>query len=1361
MNDIPSVADVSVEAQVGQIADEFVERLNRGEEPDIEEYARRHPEIDSVLRQVLSALRLVRMPGEDSAGADVGGIAGAVIKGCLGDFRILREVGRGGMGVVYEAEQLSLDRRVALKVLPFAAAMDPKQLQRFKNEAQAAAQLHHQNIVPVYGVGCERGVHYYAMQFIEGQTLAKAIAEGRQLRNHGPDTSLPASPLALDASPLTTTPPVALLSTERSTKQPDYFHTVARLGVQAAEALEHAHSFGIIHRDIKPANLLVDVRGNVWVTDFGLARFHSDAGLTMSGDMLGTLRYMSPEQALAKHGLVDHRTDVYSLGATLYEMLTLQPVCPGDDRQEVLRQIGGEDPQPPRSLNPAIPADLETIVLKALAKEPEGRYGTAQELGDDLSRFLEDRPIRAKRPTLWQRGRKWLRRHQGKVLTAGLSAFCVLAVSTIVVLQQRDAALLTLERFQQAEQDKTVELSRFRRLAGEAGQYFAGLEQIRAVIKSIGRKKLTDAQVLALRNEAIACLAAPDARPLLVRDSAEEHDRGGDAIDPGLEHYTHIDRHWNLILRRLANDQVVKTFPPPAQRPGVRFWYAKALFSPDGRFLAIVYLSNSRSALPVLGATVVLLGSPLGQGSLLTACALCSGRTSQSQVHSCLVWDLRTDRKVLEKEVCVGIGFHPESHTLALHTSDGNITFYHLPEGEETRRLETHEQMPMGMSFDPDGQRLAYLDMRKKTLQILDLQTSKVKFACPIHAGQPEQHRNPDQLPHAWSPDGRWLAIGAEDGRVYVYDTVRRRLHSVLEGHEAGVIAVAFSPQGSLLASAAGDRSTRLWDPLSGKQWVSLAGNFRRFSVDGQRLAFERDRTFGIWELAWGQVCRTLHDGAVDNQIRPSGTWGVDFSSDGRLLASASNDGVRWWDAVKVREINHLAIRRTGSVKFDPRGCGLVTHGEVGLLYWPLQPDPDDPAKSWRAGPSQLLYRAAGKASVPRVAWDRHGHWLAFNDVPTNASEFEAVLLNREQPGQMVELSDPVPRSRELVRATVLSPDGHWVAATYWHFAGARVWDTRDPKRARSLPGIRSDDGGRLLGFSPDNQWLIVGGFRGYRWWRVGTWEPGHTLAMQQLAEMDQGIAFSSDGALLAITRTPYTVQLLDPANPNHEFATLTAPDRHVITWLAFNPDATQLAVAARGQVIQLWDLRLLRQELVKLDLDWDQKPYPPLEGDRSPQSLRVTMLPGGVPTGAVIAENYLEAEDLTVVAADCKWHVQHMDPWGVAHWSNGRQLFGYTNQGGYVELELDCSRAGRYLLDISFTRAPDYGIVAVSLDGEKIGETFDGYRQDVSPSGLISFGAVELGEGRHRLRFMAVDKNPTSTGYLMGIDYLTLRLVR
>jgi serine/threonine protein kinase len=471
MSNTPSTTDLSVEALVGQVADEFVQRLDRGEQPDIEEYARRHPEIDTVLRQVLAALQLVRLPVEDSAGADLAVFPDVVARGCLGDFCILREVGRGGMGVVYEAEQISLNRRVALKVLPFAAAMDPKQLQRFKNEARAAAQLHHQHIVPVYGVGCERGVHYYAMQYIEGQTLAATLRELRQ-RIGKEDRGSRIEDRGL--KPVDAGATIEARGPRNETSLGDLrcsildprssiFRTVANLGVQAAEALEHAHSFGIIHRDIKPANLLVDVRGNLWVTDFGLARLHNQTGLTLSGDLLGTLRYMSPEQALAKHGLMDHRTDIYALGATLYELLTLRPACPSEDRQEVLRQIEREDPRPPRSLNPAIPGDLETIVLKALAKEPEGRYATAQELADDLRRFLEDKPIRAKRPALGQRARKWARRHKS-VVAAGLVVLLVgvvaWAVSTVLILRQRDEARRQRERARQAVDDMYTEVAK-------------------------------------------------------------------------------------------------------------------------------------------------------------------------------------------------------------------------------------------------------------------------------------------------------------------------------------------------------------------------------------------------------------------------------------------------------------------------------------------------------------------------------------------------------------------------------------------------------------------------------------------------------------------------------------------------------------------------------------------------------------------------------------------------------------------------------------------------------------------------------------------------------------------------------------
>src|SRR5262249_18434812 len=185
------------------------------------------------------------------------------------------------------------------------------------------------------------------------------------------------------------------------------FRRLAELGVQAAEALDHAHQAGIVHRDVKPANLMLDERGNLWVTDFGLAHMqHGEASLTVTGDLVGTLRYMSPEQALAKRVVIDHRTDVYSLGATLYELLTLRPAFDGKDRQELLRQIAFEESPRPRRLDRGIPAELETIVLKAMEKNPADRYATAQDLADDLSGFLEEKRIRARRPSLLQRARK-------------------------------------------------------------------------------------------------------------------------------------------------------------------------------------------------------------------------------------------------------------------------------------------------------------------------------------------------------------------------------------------------------------------------------------------------------------------------------------------------------------------------------------------------------------------------------------------------------------------------------------------------------------------------------------------------------------------------------------------------------------------------------------------------------------------------------------------------------------------------------------------------------------------------------------------------------------------------------------------
>ncbi len=461
---------ISDQQSLANLLESVNRSLEAGDEVDLEALVADHPHHANRLRELVPTLTALATWDRQEQRADDGQVPDSDCSFAgreLGDFRILNELGRGGMGAVYQAEQMSMGRRVALKILPFAALADGKSLQRFRNEVRAAATLEHPHIVSVYSVGEERGVHYYSMQLIEGQSLAQLISETRSelLDSHkeAPSTGSSGNPARYEdptiessiAPPATTTvEEQALLSTAiNSVRDTQRHRKAAQLGIQAAEALQHAHDLGVLHRDIKPGNLMIGRDGELYVTDFGLARIEADAGMTMTGDIVGTLRYMAPEQALAKRVLVDHRADIYSLGATLYELLTLQPAFGESDRSELLKRIAFDEPSGLRKLDRHIPAELETIVLKAMGKNPEDRYQTAREVADDLQAYLDNRPIVAKPPTIVDRATKWSRRHRSFLLFAMVALLLLCVALGFAAAQIAIARELAQEEAQRAEEN--------------------------------------------------------------------------------------------------------------------------------------------------------------------------------------------------------------------------------------------------------------------------------------------------------------------------------------------------------------------------------------------------------------------------------------------------------------------------------------------------------------------------------------------------------------------------------------------------------------------------------------------------------------------------------------------------------------------------------------------------------------------------------------------------------------------------------------------------------------------------------------------------------------------------------------------
>jgi serine/threonine protein kinase len=398
-------------------------RQQAGEGPQPEDYQARFPELDpawlaSAVNGPLEASHRERQVDREAAAAR-GSQNDCTHPRRLGDYSILREIGRGGMGIVYEALQVSLNRRVALKVLGGGLGLTAKAVQRFHREAAAAARLHHTNIVPVYATGEEDGTHFYAMELIDGPSLDHVIRQLRRTRevhqspgemSHPRTDTSPSPSLAATGPYVPESDSRPTFSAEAIHSDSHYFDTIARMVAEVADALEYAHRQGVIHRDIKPSNLLLSPAGRLSLNDFGLARVLEQPGMTLSGEFVGTPAYMSPEQVAVGRIPLDQRTDIYSLGATLYELLALQPPYQGQSREQILAQIVHKEPKAPRRIQKKVPADLETICLKCLEKDPDRRYQSAGALAEDLRRYVNRFAISARRVGPAQRLVKWARR---------------------------------------------------------------------------------------------------------------------------------------------------------------------------------------------------------------------------------------------------------------------------------------------------------------------------------------------------------------------------------------------------------------------------------------------------------------------------------------------------------------------------------------------------------------------------------------------------------------------------------------------------------------------------------------------------------------------------------------------------------------------------------------------------------------------------------------------------------------------------------------------------------------------------------------------------------------------------------------
>jgi WD40 repeat protein/tRNA A-37 threonylcarbamoyl transferase component Bud32 len=750
----------------------------------------------------LRCLALDGIQNEGPALADNGKGSGFSPGRVIGDYELLEEVGHGGMGVVFKARQNRLERVVAIKVLRAGWLAKAGELARFRSEARTLAGLHHPNIVAVHEVGEHDGQPYFSMDFVAGRTLEE-LARGHPL---------PQSRAA------------------------QYVRRIA-------EAIQYAHEHDVLHRDLKPSNVIIDGDDQPRVTDFGLAkRLEGDSDLTMTGQLLGSPNFMPPEQASAGRGEVGPASDVYSLGALLYHLLTGRPPFLCETITDTLRQVAENNPASPRLLVPTVPKDLETICLKCLQKEPKQRYASAQAVADDLGRFLRDEPIQARPSGVAEKLWRWCRRNRALAVSGGIGAALVLTVAigspiaAIRINSERKLARAAERRTEQQLYAALLEQARATTLTGELGHRVHALDAVR-LAGAISNSA-------ALRGVAIATLALPDLR--LEREWPMSPGTTLAILDPGFERIALCYGSGPVEIRSVAGQRLLASLPASTNLAAY-----VGLWSPDGRFFAV-----SRD------------------------------RDTTGLKKDVEVWEVPSAKRVLLRTSTSGaMSFHPRSPRIMIGESPADVGIWNLETGKELKRYSLKAR-PETLKFSPDGDHFAAIFQSRPgwTITIYESEDGTAR-ASQVFA---DRAREP-----AWHPHGQWLAVPDMSGTVHWMDAQTGETR-VLGRHKTAAVRAFFSPEGDYLFTSGWDRQVICWDVQALRSAFTVGlGSFQvQFSKDGSQVAMltEVDVRLEFHAFERGALCREFAE-----DLGGSRNYAA-FSPDYRWLAACGAERLVVWD---------------------------------------------------------------------------------------------------------------------------------------------------------------------------------------------------------------------------------------------------------------------------------------------------------------------------------------------------------------------------------------------------------------------------------------------------------------------------------